>query len=79
MAASHCWLDGPGWLDFSQRPRRLGRRVASCAKPRRCAASKGLEDALRNGVLTLLIPVALLLIGAALLVWRKSIPATDPQ
>lgn len=43
------------------------------------AASKGLEDALRNGVLTLLIPVALLLIGAALLVWRKSTLATDPQ
>jgi hypothetical protein len=36
------------------------------------AAGKGVEDALRNGVLVLLVPVALLLIGAALLVWHKS-------
>jgi hypothetical protein len=36
------------------------------------AAGKGVEDALRNGVLVLLVPVAMLLIGIALLVWRKS-------
>jgi hypothetical protein len=43
------------------------------------AAGKGVQDALRNGVLVLLIPVALLLIAVALLVWRKSALATDPQ
>jgi hypothetical protein len=43
------------------------------------AAGKGVQDALRNGVLLLLIPVALLLIATAVTVWRKSIPAADPQ
>jgi hypothetical protein len=42
------------------------------------AAGKGVQDALRNGVLVLLIPVMLILIAVALLVWRKSIPATNP-
>ena len=37
------------------------------------AAGKGVQDALRNGVLVLLVPVALLLIGMALLVWRRSV------
>ena len=41
------------------------------------AAGKGVEDALREGVLVLLIPVALLLIAVAVMVWRKSIPAAN--
>lgn len=39
------------------------------------AASKGVRDGLRSGVLTLLIPVALLLLTMAVLVWRSSRPA----
>jgi hypothetical protein len=39
------------------------------------AAGKGVQDALRNGVLVLLIPVALLLISMAILVWRRATPA----
>jgi hypothetical protein len=35
------------------------------------AAGKGVEDALRNGVLVLLVPVALLLVAMGLLVWHK--------
>jgi hypothetical protein len=35
------------------------------------AAGKGVQDALRDGVLTLLIPVAFLLISMAVLVWRR--------
>ena len=42
------------------------------------AAGKGVQDALRNGVLVLLVPVALLLIAMAVLVWRRSAPATTP-
>jgi hypothetical protein len=42
------------------------------------AAGKGVQDALRNGVLVLLVPVALLLIAMALLVWRKARLATTP-
>lgn len=41
------------------------------------AASEGVQDALRNGVLILLVPVALLLIAMALLVWRSTTPATN--
>ena len=40
------------------------------------AAGKGVEDALRNGVLVLLVPVALLLIAVAVMVWRRSVPST---
>ena len=43
------------------------------------AAGKGVEDALRDGVLVLLVPVFLLLVGMAVLVWRKSTPATTPR
>ena len=39
------------------------------------AAGKGVEDALRNGVLVLLVPVALLLVAVAVLVWRSATPA----
>jgi hypothetical protein len=39
------------------------------------AAGKGVQDALRDGVLVLLIPVALLLIAMAVLVWRRSVPS----
>jgi hypothetical protein len=39
------------------------------------AAGKGVEDALRNGVLVLLIPVALLLVAVAVMVWRRAAPA----
>jgi hypothetical protein len=35
------------------------------------AAGKGVQDALRNGVLVLLVPVALLLVAMGLLVWHK--------
>jgi hypothetical protein len=35
------------------------------------AAGKGVEDALRGGVLLLLVPVATLLIGIAVMAWRK--------
>jgi hypothetical protein len=41
------------------------------------AAGKGVQDALRNGVLILLVPVALLLIAMAVLVWRRAAPATN--
>ena len=41
------------------------------------AAGKGVQDALRNGVLVLLIPVSLILIGIALLIWRKATLATN--
>ena len=41
------------------------------------AAGKGVEDALRNGVLVLLIPVMSLLIAVAVLVWRRSAVATS--
>ena len=40
-------------------------------------AGKGVQDALRNGVLVLLIPVALIMIGIALLVWRKATLAAN--
>jgi hypothetical protein len=40
-------------------------------------AGKGVQDALRNGVLVLLIPVALIMIGIALLIWRKATLATN--
>ncbi len=36
------------------------------------AASKGVQDALRSGVLVLLVPVALLLVSLGVLVWRSS-------
>jgi hypothetical protein len=36
------------------------------------AAGKGVQDALRNGVLVLLVPVAMLMIATALLVWRRA-------
>jgi hypothetical protein len=39
------------------------------------AAGKGVQDALRDGVLVLLIPVALLLIAIAVLIWRRSVPS----
>jgi hypothetical protein len=39
------------------------------------AAGKGVEDALRNGVLVLLVPVALLLVAVAIMVWRRATPA----
>ena len=39
------------------------------------AASKGVQAGLRSGVLTLLIPVALLLLTMAVLVWRSARPA----
>jgi hypothetical protein len=41
------------------------------------AAGKGVQDALRNGVLVLLVPVALLLIAVVVLVWRRASPATN--
>jgi hypothetical protein len=41
------------------------------------AAGKGVQDALRNGVLILLVPVALLLIAMAVLVWRSATLATN--
>ena len=37
------------------------------------ATSKGVQDALRSGVLMLLIPVALLLVIMAVLVWRSGV------
>jgi hypothetical protein len=37
------------------------------------ATGKGVQDALRSGVLVLLIPVALLLIILAVLVWRSGV------
>jgi len=40
------------------------------------AASKGVQDALRSGVLALLVPVALLLISMAVLVWRSGVVAS---
>jgi hypothetical protein len=40
-------------------------------------AGKGVQDALRNGVLILLVPVALIMIGIALLVWRKATLAAN--
>ncbi len=42
------------------------------------AAASGpvVQAALRSGVLALLIPVLLLLIGMALLVWRSATPST---
>jgi len=40
------------------------------------AAGKGVQDALRSGVLVLLVPVALLLIIMAVLVWRSSVIRT---
>ena len=39
------------------------------------AASKSVQDGLRSGVLTLLIPVAFLLMVMAVLVWRSARPA----
>jgi hypothetical protein len=42
------------------------------------AAGQGVQDALRSGVLVLLIPVALLLIAMAFMVWRSATPATTP-
>ena len=39
------------------------------------AAGKGVEDALRNGVMMLLIPVALLLLAVAVKVWLSATPA----
>jgi hypothetical protein len=36
------------------------------------AASKGVQDALRNGVLMLLVPVAVLLLTFVGLVWRSA-------
>jgi hypothetical protein len=39
------------------------------------AAGKGVQDALRNGVLVLMVPVALLLIAMAVLVWRSAVHA----
>ncbi len=36
------------------------------------AAGKGVQDALRDGVLILLIPVALLLLAVAFMVWRRA-------
>jgi len=43
------------------------------------AAGKGVQDALRSGVLVLLVPVALLLITMAVLVWRSSAIRTAPS
>ena len=42
------------------------------------AAGKGVQDALKEGVLVLLIPVSLILIGIALLVWRKATLTANP-
>ena len=39
------------------------------------AAGKGVQDALRSGVLVLLVPVALLLVAVAVMVWRRARPA----
>ena len=39
------------------------------------AAGKGVEDALRDGVLMLLVPVAVLLVAVAVMVWRSATPA----
>jgi len=40
------------------------------------AAGPAVQGALRSGVLVLLVPVLLLLIGMALLVWRSATPST---
>ena len=42
------------------------------------AAGKGVQDALRDGVLVLLVPVALLLVAMAVLVWRSAAPSATP-
>jgi len=41
------------------------------------AAGKGVEDALRDGVLVLLVPVGLLLVGVAVMVWRRAAPTVS--
>ena len=40
------------------------------------AAGAAAQEALRSGILALLIPVLLLLIGVALLIWRRATPST---
>ena len=42
------------------------------------AAGPAVQEALRSGILVLLIPVLLLLIGMAVLVWRSATPSTTP-
>jgi hypothetical protein len=42
------------------------------------AAGAAAQQALRSGILVLLIPVLLLLVGVALLVWHRSTPSTTP-
>jgi hypothetical protein len=42
------------------------------------AAGSTVQESLRWGVLVLLVPVALLLIGMAVLVWRSATPSTTP-
>jgi len=42
------------------------------------AAGTSVQEALRWGVLVLLIPVLLLLIGMVALVWRSATPSTTP-
>jgi len=41
------------------------------------AAGKGVEDALRDGVPVLLVPVGLLLVGVAVMVWRRAAPTVS--
>lgn len=42
------------------------------------AAGASVQESLRWGVLVLLVPVLLLLIGMAVLVWRSARPSTTP-
>jgi hypothetical protein len=42
------------------------------------AAGTAAQEALRSGILALLIPVLLLLVGVALLIWRRSTPSATP-
>jgi hypothetical protein len=42
------------------------------------AAGTAAQEALRSGILALLVPVILLLVGMAVLVWRSARPSTTP-
>ena len=42
------------------------------------AAGPAVQEALRSGILVLLVPVLLLLIGMVALIWRSATPSTTP-
>jgi len=64
-----------GLLGFA--PRAWGQGCVLCYTSA-AAAGPAIQEALRSGILALLVPVLLLLIGMVALIWRSSTHSTTP-